>query len=154
MAFSPSGDLLASASEDMTVKLWQLTPDPAKPSLVASLRHEDEVASAAFSPDEPVLATGSEGTVHLWNVANPRHPAPLGEPLVAHDWAVVSLAFCSRQGHSCQLVMRVGRFACGSSRTRSIQFPSAHPSKAMTTQSIRSPAVQTGASSRLLAQPW
>jgi WD40 repeat protein/energy-coupling factor transporter ATP-binding protein EcfA2 len=94
VAFSATGDLLASASEDMTVKLWQLSPDPAHPSLVSSLRHEDEVASAAFSPDRPVLATGSEGTVHLWNVANPRHPVPLGETLVAGDRAVVSLAFC------------------------------------------------------------
>jgi WD40 repeat protein len=92
--FSPSGDLLATASEDMTVKVWELTPDPARPKLVSSLRHEDEVASAAFSPDKPILATGSEGKVHLWNVENPRHPAALGEPLVSGNRAVVSLAFC------------------------------------------------------------
>jgi WD40 repeat protein len=94
VVFSPSGDLLASASEDMTVRLWRLTPDPIHPSLAASLRHDDEVASAAFSPDQPLLATGSEGTVHLWNVTNPRHPTPLGKPLVAGDRAVVSLEFC------------------------------------------------------------
>ena len=52
VVFSPSGDLVASASEDMTVKLWQLTPDPAHPSLIASLRHNDEVAAAAFSPGQ------------------------------------------------------------------------------------------------------
>jgi WD40 repeat protein len=95
--FDTSGDLLATASEDMTVKLWQLTPDPGHPSLAASLRHVDEVGSAAFSPDTPVLATGGEGTVHLWNVANPWHPTPLGGPLVAGDRAVVSLAFCPRR---------------------------------------------------------
>jgi WD40 repeat protein len=78
----------------MTVKLWRLTPDPAHPSLAASLRHEDEVASAAFSPDKPLLATGSEGAVYLWNVANPWRPTPLGEPLVVGDRAVVSLDFC------------------------------------------------------------
>ena len=102
VVFSATGDLVASASEDMTVKLWQLTPDPAHPSLVASLRHEDEVGSAAFSPDEPLLATGTEGTLRLWNVENPSRPTALGVPLVAHDRAVVSLAFCPRQGHSCQ----------------------------------------------------
>ncbi len=75
MVFSRSGDLLASASEDMTVKLWQLSPDPSHPSLGASLRHEDEVASVAFSPDQPILATAGEGTVQLWNVARPTSPA-------------------------------------------------------------------------------
>ena len=93
--FSPTGELLATASEDMTVKLWKLTPDPTHPSLAASLRHEDETSSAAFSPEKPVLATGSEGTIHLWNVANPIDPKALGQPIVAHDRAVVSLAFCS-----------------------------------------------------------
>ena len=37
MRFSPTGEP-ATASEDMTVKLWKLTPDPTHPSLVASLR--------------------------------------------------------------------------------------------------------------------
>jgi WD40 repeat protein len=94
VVFGPRGDLLATASEDMTVKLWQLTSDPAHPSLAASLRHEDEVGSAAFSPDTPVLATGTEGAVYLWNVANPLHPSPLAEPLAVGENAVVTLAFC------------------------------------------------------------
>ena len=94
VVFGPTGDLLASASEDMTVKLWQLVPGRAHPTLAASLRHEDEVASAAFSPDQPVLATGSESTVYFWNVANPAHPTALGKPIVAGNRAVVSLAFC------------------------------------------------------------
>jgi WD40 repeat protein len=94
VVFNPSGDLLATASEDMTVKVWKVSPDPSRPSLVASLRHEDETSSAAFSPDQPVLVTGSEGTIHIWNVANRSNPTPLREPIVAHDRAVVSLAFC------------------------------------------------------------
>jgi WD40 repeat protein len=94
VVFSRTGDLAASASEDTTVKLWQLTPDPAHPSLAASLPHEDEVASVAFSPDVPVLATASEGTFQLWNIANPRRTIALGQPIVGHDQAVVSLTFC------------------------------------------------------------
>ena len=95
MRFSPTGELLATASEDMTVKLWKLTPNPAHPSLVASLRLKMRPSSAAFSPEKSVLAAGSEGTIHLWNVANPIDPKALGQPIVAHDRAVVSLAFCS-----------------------------------------------------------
>ena len=106
------------------------------------------MGAAAFSLDKPVLATGSEGTVHLWNVANARHPTPLGEPLAAHDSAVVSLAFVEARTFL-SAAMRVGRFACGGSLTQSIPFPSVPPLKAMTTRSIRSPAVRTGASSRL-----
>jgi WD40 repeat protein len=110
--FNRSGEVLATASEDMTVKLWQLTPDPAHPSLAATLRHEDEVASAAFSMDQPLLATGSEGTVHLWNVAKPTHPTQVGKPIPGGDRAVVSLAICP--GKTCSsAVMRVERFGCG-----------------------------------------
>jgi WD40 repeat protein len=94
VVFSPTRKLFATASEDATVKVWSLSPDPSRPSLVRSLPHEDETSSAAFNPDGPELATGSEGTIHLWNVANPAKITPVREPIVAHDGAVVSLAFC------------------------------------------------------------
>jgi WD40 repeat protein len=40
------------------------------------------VYSVAFSRDGHVMASGnSDGTIRLWNVADPAHPRPLGQPL-------------------------------------------------------------------------
>jgi WD40 repeat protein len=48
----------------------------------------------AFSPDRRTLAAGGDdGKVWLWNLADPAHPAPLGQPLTGPAGAVTSVAF-------------------------------------------------------------
>ncbi len=77
VAFSPDSRLLASASQDQTVRLW----DMAGQREVASLPHPgQEIIALAFSPDGRTLATASQTpysrahpVLTLWDIAS-RHP--------------------------------------------------------------------------------
>jgi WD40 repeat protein len=55
------------------------------------------VKSVAFSPDGDVLAIGAglfHDMVQLWDVADPTHPRPLGDPVATgHTRDVDSVAF-------------------------------------------------------------
>ncbi|KAH7357337.1 putative WD-repeat protein [Pyrenochaeta sp. MPI-SDFR-AT-0127] len=66
VAFSPNSEVLASASADSTVKLWDVRTG----AVFQTLRGHSESANAvAFSPNGKVLASGScDRTVILWDV--------------------------------------------------------------------------------------
>ncbi|RDA88617.1 hypothetical protein CP532_5880 [Ophiocordyceps camponoti-leonardi (nom. inval.)] len=68
MAYSPDGQLLASASARLcggTIKLW----DPARRTTLRTLTgHDDWIADLAFSPDSRTLASCSQEALKVWDV--------------------------------------------------------------------------------------
>ena len=85
VSFSPNGQLIASASSDTTVKIWQRDG-----KLVATLEdHQDTVVDVAFSPDNKVIASVAEDhKLKLWD-----HQGTLLRTLVGHQGGIHKVAF-------------------------------------------------------------
>jgi quinoprotein glucose dehydrogenase len=87
LAFSSSGEMLASASADHTAKLW----DVASGQEVISLpEHAGKVTAVCFAPDGVSVVTGSDD--HLIRVWDAYGGLPMAT-LDGHTGAVTSLAF-------------------------------------------------------------
>jgi WD40 repeat protein len=85
IAISPDGQIVASSSQDATVRLWSRTTGAA---IGAPLWAGGELRALAFSPDGRTLAAAQDDdTIRLWDVATRR---PLGQPLAG---AAEDLAF-------------------------------------------------------------
>jgi WD40 repeat protein len=83
------GGILASASGDRTVKLWNIHDGTCLQTLT---EHTDWVRCVAFSPDGETLASsGADHTIKLWDV----HQGKCLRTLQAHTGWVRSVAFSS-----------------------------------------------------------
>lgn len=64
VSFSPDGQIIASAGEDATVKLWSADGR----ELLRTLKLKDSVTSVSFSPDSKMIVSGSiDRKLTLWN---------------------------------------------------------------------------------------
>ncbi|MEB3882093.1 AAA-like domain-containing protein [Lyngbya sp. CCY1209] len=81
---TPDGELIATGSNDKTVKIWKEDG-----TLLATLEHSATIHRVAFGPDGKSLVSGSlDGTVKLWSV-----DGKLLRDIRAHDAPVWGVAF-------------------------------------------------------------
>ncbi|WP_299573153.1 hypothetical protein [uncultured Williamsia sp.] len=75
LGYSRDGRLLASASGDRTVRLWETGRDGRRRTVSVLSGFGDYVTSVAFSPTAPVVAAASgDGTVRIWDIGDPSSP--------------------------------------------------------------------------------
>jgi WD40 repeat protein len=89
ICFSPDGKLLATASADETVKIWDLR---LRSEIRSFHQHEGPVYSVCFSPDGTHIASsGYDKTVRVWEVSSGKEWYVFSE----NDSVVHTIKFCN-----------------------------------------------------------
>jgi len=87
IAFSPTDNIVATASDDGTIRMWILNDMPHSLKITG---HNDAVTSLAFSPSGDLIASGScDNTIRLWT----KEGDSFGEAITGHRAFVTTVAF-------------------------------------------------------------
>ena len=93
VAFAPDGKTLASASQDSTVRLWDLTAADPNAAVRTLSGHQNTVTHVAFAPDGKTLASAlTDMTVRLWDLTA-GDPNAAVRTLTGHQSTVTHVAF-------------------------------------------------------------
>lgn len=95
VAFSNGGRTLAAGGDDHRVRLWDVSAAGRPRTLSTLTGARSKIYAIAVSPDGRTLAAGTAGEhdVRTWDITDPSHPVPLGEPLTGPASWVNAVAF-------------------------------------------------------------
>jgi WD40 repeat protein len=93
VAFHREKLLLASGSRDFTVKIWDFNVNLSPVNCVSQITHTGWVTTIDFHPIIPVLVTGCEDSVHLWDISSELPNPTCLKTLGGHEGTVNSVKF-------------------------------------------------------------